>query len=111
MKKIKIAILLSLILLASTSLASADCWIGGTYTLDANAQAAELFMLPDGTKVMDLAVPAAQFNHTFVGMSDLTGKTFFIRQTFVGGITNDSAAMAATNVIPATIDHLLGGCQ
>ncbi len=102
---------LVLAMVAFASVAMADCWIGGTYTLDPNATAAELWMLPDNTKVKNLTVPAAQFLHTFTGVSNLTGKTFFIKQTFPGGVTNASVAMAPTSVVPASITHILSGCE
>jgi hypothetical protein len=108
MKKLFLILAVALVF-ASTAMA--DCWIGGTYTLDPNATAAELWMLPDAAKVMDLMVPAAQFNHTFVGATNLTGKTFYIKQTFPGGVTNDGIAMAPTSVIPAAITHILSGCE
>jgi hypothetical protein len=109
---------LILAMVAFASVAWADCWVGGTYTLDPNATAAELWMItpvqgedPAVSKVIDLAVPADQFIHTFAGVSNLDGKTFFIKQTFPGGVTNDSAAMASTSVIPASITHILSGCE
>jgi len=108
MKKLFL-ILAMLLVLASNAMA--DCWIGVDYGLDPNAQSAALWMLPENVSIGALPVPPIPSVVNIPGITSVTGKTFFIRQTFLGGITNDNTAAAATPVMPAVINHILSGCE